>query len=210
MEWSIIIFIVCILIVILVFLIFLGTIDINRILNDSNENDNVFDYFKNFQTTSGEKRDCSVETIYSMTDEQCDAICRDTGQFRTSNGICVNILAFDQEIVNSECSPQKGLVAYMVGDTQTGTANLRCLSVDPGVRPDNITLPNTICINGQIDINYLTDFPQRSNCKCANSYQKLYEIANTQTIRRRGVCAPRTLLPVYLHSNLVYDSNRFM
>eukprot|EP00102_Acyrthosiphon_pisum_P021916 XP_016659126.1 PREDICTED: uncharacterized protein LOC107883500 [Acyrthosiphon pisum] len=47
-----------------------------------------------------------------------------------------------------ECDPHKGLLTYLVGDTQFGTARLQCFSVDSGVRPDDPSKPNTILTNG--------------------------------------------------------------
>lgn len=152
------------------------------------------------------KQNCDVETIYSVEDAQCEAICKQPGIFISKNGACVNILAFSQQAVDNSCDPKKGVLAYLLGDPQFGRTKLLCLSIDPGVQPDNIKDPNTICEGGSIDINYIQSFPQLYSCKCPDD-QFLATIPNTSVIRQRGVCVNKKQLPIYKLNNLVYEKN---
>ena len=36
------------------------------------------------------KRDCDVETVYSVSDSQCQAVCKQPGIFSSRNGACIN------------------------------------------------------------------------------------------------------------------------
>lgn len=152
------------------------------------------------------KQNCDVETIYSVEDSQCEAICREPGVFRTKNGTCVNILAFSQEAVDNTCDPEKGVMAYLLGDPQLGRTKLLCLSVDLGVQPDNVVDPNTLCTDGSIEINYIKSFPQLNSCKCSDD-KILALTSNTSTIRQRGTCVNKSLYNIYKFNNLLYDKN---
>lgn len=149
------------------------------------------------------KRDCNTETIYSVNDEQCNTICQSTDTYVSNNGICVNILTFNQSSLENKCSPKHGVVAYLLGDPQFGTTDLRCISIDIGVQPDDITKPNTICTGGTIDINYIESFPQLEQCTCPKG-QILTILMNTSTIRSRGICIPIKAKPLYELNNLIY------
>lgn len=155
------------------------------------------------------RRNCDVETIYSVDDEQCSAICQETGVFRSYNGKCVNILAFNQEAVHNNCNPKHGVLAYLLGNPELGSTKLFCLSIDEGVQPDDPNKPNTLCTGdgASIDINYVERFPQLSNCKCPDT-KFLAQISNTNTIRSRGVCINKTLLPIMEYNNSVFSNNR--
>lgn len=133
------------------------------------------------------KRDCDVETIYSVDDAQCQALCKEPGAFVSVNGACVNTLAFNQEVIHANCDPHKGVLAYLLGDPQFGNTKLFCLSIDLGVQPDNVNKENTICTGGSIDIDYVQSFPQLAQCKCPDN-KVLAVIPSTTTIRSRGVC----------------------
>lgn len=157
----------------------------------------------NPQQTLQLKHDCDSEIIYSFTDEQCSLICN-KNNFISRNGMCVNKLAFTPIIVTNNCDPKRGVLAYLTGNTQFGTANLRCLTVDDGVQPSDLSQPNTLCQNGQININYLTGFPQLSNCKCPQDYT-LAIIPNTSAIRTRGVCIKNNQKNAF--NSLLYENN---
>lgn len=148
------------------------------------------------------KRNCDVELTYSVLDEQCQNVCAGPGLYRSHNGICVNLLAFDHTAVIEKCEPHKGLMAFMMGNSQLGTARLTCLSVDPGIQPDDITKDNIICIDGTIDIDYLKEFPIGNQCKCPEG-KKPYAIANTSQIRTHTVCASSELEKVFTYNNLL-------
>lgn len=149
------------------------------------------------------KRNCDSELIYSMADSQCKQICQEPGVFRTHNGVCVNVLSFDQAAVEDKCDPKKGVLAYLLGDPQFGTTKLRCLSIDPGLQPNDINKPNIVCVNGTIDINYVEGFPQLNNCECPPA-TFLGTVQNTSTIRQHGTCKKMELLKVYNFNNSLF------
>lgn len=152
------------------------------------------------------KRDCDVEIIYSMEDEQCDFVCKAPGLYRSHNGVCVNILAFDSENVENKCDPRRGVLAYLLGDPQFGRTQMRCLSVDPGIQPDDPEGKNIICgSDASIDINYLDSFPQLNNCKCVDENERLALISNTSEVRKHADCVTEAALKAYNVSGLVYD-----
>lgn len=149
---------------------------------------------------------CDVQMVYTMDDAECSMLCRPPGVYLSRNGACVNALIFDKTVaIPNPCSPEKGLFAYLVGDTQFGSAQLVCLSVDPGVQPDSIADPNTICIGGRININYVTEFPQLESCVCPDE-TTLAAIPNTSVVRSRGVCVPKTVADLFRATGaLVHD-----
>ncbi|ATY70238.1 pif3 [Tomelloso virus] len=149
------------------------------------------------------RQNCNIETVYSVEDSQCDAVCAQPGIFVSKNGACVNILAFSQESVDNTCDPKKGVLAYLLGDPQFGKTKLLCLSIDLGVQPDDISEPNTICEGGTIDIDYVKSFPQLYSCTCPND-EILTTIPNTSTIRQRGVCVSKNMYDVYNFNDLIY------
>ncbi|KAE9525830.1 hypothetical protein AGLY_014056 [Aphis glycines] len=89
------------------------------------------------------KHDCSVEIVYSTNDYQCSRLCRGPGKYFSKNGACVNSILknVNEAEVQTGCDPKSGLLAYIVGDAQFGAVRLQCLSVDPGVRPDDMNKP---------------------------------------------------------------------
>lgn len=151
-------------------------------------------------------RDCDIETIYAINDEQCETICRPPGTFIEQNGACVNILALSQTAVENNCDPKSGVYAYLLGDPQFGTTNLICLSIDLGIQPDNPKEFNRLCAQGNISINYIDAFPQLTDCSCPENYI-LTTIPNTSTIRTRGICVNKKLQPVYDFNNLLYNND---
>jgi len=155
------------------------------------------------QQQESSQHNCDTELIYSMTDEQCNAICREPGVFVTRNGACVNIQSFNQTAVENECNPKNGVLAYLLGDPEFGTTKLLCLSIDPGVQPDDIKMPNTLCMNGQLDVNYIESFPNLKHCTCADD-EILATILDTSTIRTRGVCVKKQAQPIYELNRLLY------
>lgn len=162
-------------------------------------------YMHNFPGTqsSSAKHDCDVETLYSVEDAQCAALCKHPGVFVSMHGACVNMLAFNQDIIHNGCDPKKGVLAYLLGNSQFGNTQLFCLSIDEGVQPDNVTEPNTICTGGEIDINYIETFPQLSQCKCPDN-KVLAVIPNTNTIRSRGVCVDKNYENFLKYNNSLY------
>lgn len=133
------------------------------------------------------KKDCSIQNVYSTNDMQCNIICQPPNVYISKNGICVNALVTQSEITQNECSPEKGVLSYIVGDSQFGKTSILCLSIDTGIQPDNPKGQNKICTNGNIDINYIKSFPEISNCECEpNNFPAIIEA--TSTIRKHATC----------------------
>lgn len=160
-------------------------------------NDVAFDGYLN-ETL---KRNCDVETVYSVEDFQCERICAPPNAYRTKNGVCVNVLAFNQAAIDNECDAKQGLLAYLLGDPEFGKTKLLCLSIDPGIQPDNLIDHNKICIGGNINIDYLEQYPTINMCQCS---ENLYAIPATGSIREHAFCAPdKRLQPLFDYNNLI-------
>lgn len=138
------------------------------------------------------KRDCANEMVFSVLDGQCQTVCQGPETYVSRNGICVNVITQDTTAVRNECSAQKGVLAYLIGDPQFGKTDLLCLSVDPGIQPNDPEQPNRLCVNGTIDIDYRKQYPTLDGCRCATGYQ-LVRVPATSSIRERGVCVKRAL-----------------
>lgn len=147
------------------------------------------------------KLDCNTQTVYSMTSDYCNNICRDNGAFDVINGVCVNTIV--KQAQNS-CDAEKGVLAYLVGDTQFGTTHTQCLSVDPGIQPSNVIQKNLLCVNGDIEINYLLGYPTLNDCKCKDD-EFLALIMETSTIRRHGACVKNSMRSLYKDNNLIFS-----
>ena len=147
------------------------------------------------------KRDCAAETIFSMNDQHCNTICNTPGTYVSINGVCVDTLAFDESAVENKCNPSKGKIAYLLGDPMLGRTEFWCLSVDLGIVPDRGE-DNYLCSGGSMDIDYLLNFPQLSDCVCPQG-MFIAAIKNTSVVRLRGVCVPDALRAVYELNKLV-------
>lgn len=154
------------------------------------------------------KKDCNLEYVYAMEDEQCSNICTaESGTFIHQNGICVNILATQQSESKNDCDVHKGVIAYLTGDTQFGTANLYCLSVDNGIAPNNINEKNKMCKdNGDITIDYALKYPITDDCKCHENYEKIL-IPSTLSIREHITCVPKTYEKMIVFNNLNHQEH---
>lgn len=154
------------------------------------------------------KRDCDVETVYSVNDSQCQAVCKAPGVFTSRNGACINVLAFSTNNVLNKCDPKKGVLAFLLGDPQFGNTKTHCYSVDPGVQPDDPDGKNVICNYGSINIDYVKSFPQLADCQCTDpSRSVLTFVTNTKEVRKHGVCVNEKMIPLYRHNDLLYDSS---
>lgn len=178
------------------------------------------------------KRDCDVETIYAFDDEQCRRMCRGNNvssqvEYRVYNGQCVSVIGnkpnlpgsngngsngqLDEVLENTiqrKCDPKQGLLGYVIGDGDFGgDPQVMCLSVDLGIRPDDPTLENQLCLNVEKyepSINYTKRSPLLSDCVCPENHF-LIIIPNNETIRMRGVCVPESQRDYYKSLGLVYD-----
>ena len=163
----------------------------------------VIDWSNRRSESELNKRDCDLEFIYSMLDEQCDAVCKPPSVYRSRHGVCVNVLAFDSETVENECDPKRGVLAYLIGDPEFGRTSLRCLSIDPGIQPNDPRGRNIICDeSATVDIDYLNSFPRMESCRCPDGTE-LAIVANTSTVRRHGVCIDRRASSFFATSGLL-------
>lgn len=138
------------------------------------------------------KKDCSVQTVYSTNDTQCSLICQSPNVYISKNGICVNALVNTSSVIENKCSPENGVLAYVVGDPQFGKSSILCLSIDIGIQPNDPTKSNIMCKNGSIDINYVKSFPEINNCKCAKDDFPAI-IHASSTIRKHITCTNKSL-----------------
>lgn len=180
-----------------------------RLRNLPTDRSKTIDFLRNSQNQARSlKRDCNVETVYAMQDEQCDLVCQPTSVFRARHGVCVNVLVFETRTVENKCSAKDGVLAYLVGNSEFGNAQMICMSVDVGVRPDDLRQPNTLCQGGgSIDIDYTKRFPSLDDCKCPDG-KRLALIPATNTIRTRGVCVSNEMAPLFENENLLYQKNQ--
>lgn len=114
--------------------------------------------------------------------------------------MCVNTLIRTEHASGiAECDPRKGVVAYLSGDSQLGVTHLQCMSIDPGVQPDDATMRNNIIKNGTIrgGINYLEKFPDHVQAVCDDVAHRIITIPNTKTIRSTGVCVPESIQKLF-------------
>lgn len=154
------------------------------------------------------KRDCGLEAVYSVGDDQCSSVCKGPGLFVSRDGVCVDSTTLTQTKVHNHCSPKHGVLAYFVGNPELGTVSLKCLSTDPGVQPDDGDIEkNQLCIGGDITIDYVKGNPQLKDCKCKEG-EFLALISNTSEIRYRGFCATESSRPLYEFNALTYDHRR--
>jgi hypothetical protein len=152
------------------------------------------------QQNSIAKRDCNNEIIYALDDVVCDNVCSSNGSFIAQNGFCVNELAAIEIPSINQCDAKLGVLAYYVGDETLGTANFLCLSIDPGIQPNDISQPNLMCKNGTLSggINYLKHFPEMSDCYCMNNDKFLAVIIRgTSIIRDYVVCTNKNNMKAY-------------
>lgn len=154
------------------------------------------------------KRDCDTEIVYSVTDSQCNDVCRQPAAFVSRNGACVNVLAFSAHDESNACDPRRGVLAFLLGDPQFGKTALRCLSVDPGIQPDDPVGKNIICNHGSIDIDYVQAFPQAAACRCTTDPARgvLASVANTRVMRAYGVCVSDTMKRLFRYDGLLLNS----
>lgn len=153
------------------------------------------------------RRDCDMELVFSVTDSQCNDVCKQPAAFASRNGACVNVLAFSKHGEAIECDPRRGVLAFLLGDPQFGGTALRCFSVDPGIQPDGPAGKNIICNHGAIDIDYVVSFPQAAACRCTTDPARgvLASVTNTRVMRAYGVCVSENMKRVFRYDGLLLD-----
>lgn len=130
---------------------------------------------------------CDQIPTYCFEDSNCTGICTIATTTRCSNGICVNAAIINTTAPKNECDAAKGVLTYFVGNATLGRFDYLCKSIDLGIAPDDIDLPNRMCEHGNITINYLQQFPDASQCSCPNGYSKV-NLANTSQVRNYVDC----------------------
>lgn len=148
------------------------------------------------EPTDGNKPriNCSVVKKLCFTSNDCNVTCSSASQFECINGYCINRqIISDVDTVN-ECNPERGVLAFLIGDTQFGRYNTICKSIDLGIAPNNPREDNRMCISGKLStpVNYLSHFPTIDECICNTDTFK-YIIPATSSIRKHAVCLNKTL-----------------
>lgn len=160
--------------------------------------------FERGQLARTAKRDCDVETVYSMENAQCDAVCKPPGVYHSRNGVCVNVLflAASESTSENECDSKRGVIAYLSGNAQFGKTSLVCLSIDPGIAADDPRKPNALCSGEYVrlepKIDYDARFPETGECACYSDATRL-TLPETRNVRSRLVCASKKVAPVFRH-----------
>lgn len=197
-------------VLILIVFILLLLVDVTKLRKTSDTDDKINQSFETSMLgsqTQTIKRNCDIELVYSMDDNQCNNICfTDKSTFRSKNGVCVNSLVFEMTTVENKCSAKDGVLAFLIGDPMFGRTKMLCLSIDPGIQPDSTSKPNVICQNGSIEIDYVKGFPQLRDCKCWPG-DTLAIIEATSVVRQRGVCVAENLKAPMDYNSLLYNKN---
>ncbi|UDM55371.1 Pif-3 [Phenacoccus solenopsis nudivirus] len=155
-----------------------------------------------FNLADSLRRNCDTELVYSMSDAQCANICTGNDVFISRNGTCINSAIFSNQSTPSEnvCDSTKGLLAYIIGDSQFGKAYLRCLSIDQGIQSDNANEPNKIISYATLpEINYNFQYPSHDKIKCdIKEYPAKIIIPNTESVRSKAVCVRESVFKIFI------------
>lgn len=154
------------------------------------------------------RRNCNAEIVYSMSDEDCLKVCQSRDSpFVSHNGVCLNQTILDSQATDYKCDPMQGVFGYLSGNPQFGTTEVYCLSVDPGIRPDDIDLPNELCHQTCTlqNINYFQKMPNEENITCPNN-TILLKLDRIESVRDSFFCVIEKSIDAYIlsHNNKVY------
>lgn len=138
---------------------------------------------------NADRQSCLSNTVYSMSDVHCNKLCSERNM-SSINGVC----KYDVRSTLTDCDPHQGFTRILTGNPEFGTVSELCLSADPGIRPEDPKLPNLMCVNGKIDIDYLKKFPMPDDCVCGEDL-KLTIIPASGEVRERAVCMPVQVRP---------------
>lgn len=128
--------------------------------------------------------DCLNQKTFCFTDADCAIQCTYNVNYSCLHGICKNDV-FRSSDPSDECSPQRGILAYMQGDSAFGKYKFICKSEDPGIAISTDT--NLMCSGGKIDIDYLKKFPAITDCKCEDD-ESMVVVPATLNKRRHVQC----------------------
>lgn len=136
------------------------------------------------------RRECTNEITYCFSDNECTTRCIANTEYMCTNGICRNKRIITS-IAENKCDASKGFIAYLMGDVAFGKYEYICRTVDPGIAisPDE---SNRMCLGGDIDIDYLKQFPSMERCSCnGNNDPERCVVPATENVRRHVVCDAR-------------------
>lgn len=136
-----------------------------------------------FEVEKTNRQDCGKNINYCFDDSDCRTTCINDGVFSCIVGICTENTIIEQQVLN-DCDPNKGIVSFLVGDTQRGVYENICKSIDPGVANNDGT--NNMCLGGIIDINYNLKFPAIGDCNCTDKNIEI--LPATQNVRPIAKC----------------------
>ena len=199
-SWTVIL-----ILVLVVLLIMINETAKVNIIKKKDSDFNVIPWFKKIN-----RKNCDTELIYCLDDFTCENVCTSkmASKFRCLNDKCINMTLFNIEEVENVCSAKDGFLAYMVGDTQLGTYNLICKSVDPGIAVNsfdtngNQYFDNKICIDGKIsNIDYTIQYPDIEDCTCPDGMVPV-KFGN-KAIRKHIKCIPNNLADVFEYNNMI-------
>lgn len=157
------------------------------------------------QLEKPERADCDNQQTFCFTDAECVQRCYVKAEYSCMHGICKNSRIIESNAKN-KCDAKQGFIAYLVGNVAFGEYEFICRSVDPGIAV-NVDEANNMCLNGDICIDYLKQFPAISNCTCGK-IDDICIVPAMDNVRRYVVCDDRygDLIRRALEKFHVYDT----
>lgn len=127
---------------------------------------------------------CNETDTVCITNRHCLMACRERYLTCNNENICMNEDSHRQTI----CNDKHGIVPILHGDYNTGTTDIRCVSLAyPFIWNDDDQLKPGICVGGKFEINLLAEAYDPYKCICPN---KLTVLENLFPI-----CAETALFP---------------
>lgn len=136
---------------------------------------------------AGKRVDCSLGVVYCFENNNCSSVCTIASSAVCRNGICLNSNVINTTAPINECDAERGVVTFFAGNVALGRYDYLCRSIDLGIAPDDVSLPNNMCKDGDIDINYLVQFPDIRQCQCPPG-TSLVGLPATSQVRQYGQC----------------------
>jgi hypothetical protein len=136
--------------------------------------------------------DCQQNVTYCFEDAHCRNLCTNSTGNRCRNGICINDNLLNTQLPLNECDARRGVVTFLAGNVALGNFIGLCRSVDLGIAPDDVTLPNKMCTDGTINIDYTRQFPSVRDCQCPAG-TRVVILPATEQVREYAVCLSNLL-----------------